>query len=235
MLDNLAMKSKMSFIKRLMICLVSLMFVGLLTVSLLWALTVRQRSRAESFLEDFRKVLPGKSSFAEAQAVAQRHGGIPSYTTSDDVRCTSQKCTFRFLFENKPLTSFYLARYTELTGWIFVRDGVVVGRAIDYGRDSGAYSPFQYEVSEAPMWNEAGTVQVEAKVGLWRLKVDPSGIPSIVQVTLNSSSSLDQRTRAYSLDLSCLAKVFGCGSPNSMFPPRIPYRGGPSQTHSDDW
>jgi hypothetical protein len=225
----------MSFARKLLVSLVSLIVVCLIAISVLWVLTVRQRTVAEAFLRDAIILVPGKSSFEEAQQLARKYGGIPWYTGSNDMRCTFQRCTFRFLFENKPLTSVRLARYVELIGWIYVRDGTVVGREIEYVRDSGAYSPFQYEVIEAPMWNEDGTAQRQREVGLWRLKVDGTGMPSIVKVTLDPSSSPAQRKRAYSLDLSCLANLLGCDSPSAMFPHGIPYRGVLSQTHSEAW
>ena len=227
--------AEMSFVQKMSVGVASLAIACLFAVSILWSLTVRQKIRAEAFVEDLIKLVPGNSSFAQAQQLAQKYGGIPWYTAPNDMRCTFQRCTFRFLFENKPLTSVRLARYVELLGLVYIRDGIVVGREIHYERDSGGYSLLQYDVIEAPMWNEEGTVQRQREIGLWRLKVDGNGIPSILRVTLDPASSEVQRKRAYALDLSCLARLFGCNSPSDIFPPGLPYRGPAAQTHSDVW
>jgi hypothetical protein len=222
-------------IRKLYLVLISLVVVSLLAGTVVWILTARERIRAEAFVKDVVKLVPGKSSFTEAQELARQYNGIPWYTTANDMRCTFQRCTFKFVFENKPLTSIRLARYVELLGLVYVRDGIVAGRELHYVRDSGPYFPFDYEVFETPMWNEEGTVEHQREEGLWRLKVDKYGMPSTVKVQLSASSSADQRKRAYSLELSCLAKLFGCNTPSSMFPRGIPYHGAPYQTHSDQW
>jgi hypothetical protein len=212
-----------------------LLLAGLITFVVLWARTVRQRDRAEEFLQEVTKLEVGKSTFLEAQLLTRKYGGIPWYTTSEDMRCTFQWCELRFVFENRPLTSARLVRYVELIGTVSVKDGVVWGREIDYGRENGRVHQSEYDVIERPLWREDRLSHGQHERGLWRLKVDASGIPSVVVVRLGLSSSADQRKRAYSFDLSCLAKLWGCDSPPAMFPPDIPYRGTPGQTYSDTW
>jgi hypothetical protein len=214
----------------------SLLILYLLVLSLTWVLTLPERTRAGAFLQDFTKLEPGKSSFADAQQLAKKYGGFPDYVATNDMRCTFQKCVFTFIFENKPLTSSRFARYTELVGSVFIRDGVFIGREITYGRDGGRRPSMEYDVVEAPMFNAAdGTVHGQSPEGLWRLNVNDKGMPYVVRVTLSPSSSEDVRRRAYALDLSCLAGLFGCNSPSALFPHGIEYRGTPYQTHSDTW
>ena len=109
------------------------------------------------------------------------------------VQCTYQRCRFRFVFENKPLSSTYIEPqigfisgievrtgipYIGLIGDLDVRNGVLVGRNIHYVRYSKR--SFAYNVREelpAP----ANTPQAEAmkwSIGLKRMKVDQDGIPS---------------------------------------------------------
>jgi len=213
-----------------------LLIVCLLGLAILFLLTLRERSRVDSFLHDFLKLQPGKASFTDAQQLAQVYGGLPWYTEAKDMRCTFQRCSFRFAFANRPLTSAHLARYIELLGWVFVRDGVVIGREIDYVRDAGRVYPFEYEVIEAPIWTwtQDGTMH-QREGGLWRLKVNDEGMPSVVKINLTASSTADERKRAYSLDLSCFARVFDCDNPSVMFPRGIEYRGAPYQSHSATW
>lgn len=216
--------------RKLFLYMGSVVIVCFLVLSSVWILTLRERNRAEQFLQDVLKLNPGKSSFVEAQQLAIKYNGIPWYTATNDMNCTFQRCNFRFEFTNKPLTVTRITRFVDLVGWVYVRDGLVVGREIDYARD-----PFLYSVIEAPVWNEDGTEQRQSEGGLRRLNVDNNGMPSVVQITLDSSTTMDERQRAYSLDLSCLTTVFGCHSPSAMYPRDIKYLGSPYQSHSNAW
>lgn len=212
-----------------------LLIVFVLGVGLLWGMTIRQRDRAEAFLREFTKLELGKSTFADAQQIAAEYHGIPWYTGPDDMRCTPQRCELRFVFENKPLTSFRLARYVELIGVVSVKDGIVAGRELIYASETGNYNPLQYDVVEEPPLQAEGKPQHFQEIGLARLNVDDKGIPSTVRVRLGVTSSPEQRKRAYALDLSCLAKLFGCKNPSAIFPSGIPYSGTAYQTHVSDW
>src|SRR5579863_4005929 len=117
-------------------CLV--IFVGF------WARTSSQPAQAHAFLEDVTKLEVGTSTFEDARAVAKKHGGIPWWVSDGSMRCTYEKCVFRFVFENKPLSSTHLVPYTGLIGTLIVNDGVLVGRWIDYYRS--AARPFSYSV-----------------------------------------------------------------------------------------
>ncbi len=210
-------------------------FGAVLIFVVAWARTVSQPTRAQAFLSDFLKLEVGKASFEEAKVVAQQHGGIPWYLPDGSMQCTYQRCEFRFFFENKPLTSTHLVPYTGLIATIGVKDGVVVGRYVDYMRY--AKRPFSYHVRET-LLPPTGTPEWEAlrhKIGLSRMHVDPSGVATAVSIGLEPSSSADQRRRAYALDLSCLSKLFGCGNPSAFFPHSIPYQGPPLQTHAETW
>jgi hypothetical protein len=200
-----------------------------------WVRTLSQPTLAQAFLSDFLKLEVGKSSFEEAKVVAQRHGGVPWYLPNGNMWCTYQRCEFRFLFENKPLTSIHLVPYTGLIGTIDVKDGLVVGRYVDYVRYTKyAYGYYVQETVLPPI----GTPEWEAlrhKIGLTRMHVDPAGVATAVSIGLVPSSSADQRQRAYALNLSCLSKLFGCGDPSAFFPHNIPYQGPPLQTHTETW
>jgi hypothetical protein len=212
-----------------------LLLAGLVTFVVLWVRTVQQRHRADAFLQDVLKLEVGKSTLEEALKLAQKFGAMPWYVNSDDMSCTFRRCELRFVFENKPLTSARLVRYVELIGTVSVKNGVVVGREVDYAREAGPYGQFEYDVIEH-LWSEEEHVpRYFVESGLRRLNVDGNGIPSTLRVTIGPTSTADQRKRAYALNLSCLGRLFGCNNPAAMFPPRIPYRGVPGQTHSDSW
>jgi len=212
-----------------------LVLAGLFTFVVLWVRTVQQRHRADAFLQDVLKLEVGKSTLEEALKLAQKFGAMPWYVNSDDMRCTFQRCELHFVFENKPLTSARLVRYVGLIGTVSVKNGVVVGREIDYQGDGGQYGQFKYRVMEHLWSQEERVPRTWIDSGMSRLKVGEDGIPRILLVTVGPTSTPDQRKRAYALDLSCLDKLFDCHNPAAMFPPGIAYRGTFSQTHSNDW
>lgn len=200
-----------------------------------WARTLSQPSRAQAFLKDFTKLEIGKSTFDEAKSVAEKHRGIPWWISEDSMRCTYQSCVFRFVFENKPLTSTHLVPYVGLIGTIAVKDGIVVRRYVSYF--CSARRHVAYNVMEAllPLGNTPEGRGMKMMIGLRRMNVDPKGIPSDVSIGMGPSSSADQRRRAYALDVSCLSRLFGCNNPSAIFPANIPYRGVPFQTPTDAW
>lgn len=228
----------------------AIVLVGCITFMVMRARTLPQSTRARAFLPDFEKLEVGKSTFEEARIIAQRHGGIPWWVGSDNMQCTYERCHFKFVFENKPLSSVYIEPrigfisrielktgipYVGLVGDLEIRNGVLVGRNIHLVRYSKR--DFAYNVREA-LPAPANTPQEEAMkrwVGLTRMNVDSDGIPSAVSIDFEPSTSPDQKARAYAINVSCLSKIFGCSSPSDIFPAGIPYRGTPYQTHTETW
>lgn len=200
-----------------------------------WASTLSQPRRAQAFLTDFTRLEIGKSTLEQAESLARTHGGIPWWVSNDSMRCTYQRCIFRFLFENKPLTSTHLVPYTGLIADVSVKQGIVVARELTYVRQNKGQ--LTYDVVEA-IPPALGTVEEEVwkmHVGVMRLNVDQNGTPSTISVGLEPSSPADQKRRAYSLDLSCLARIFGCNGLASYVPPGVPYHGGPYQSRIETW
>jgi hypothetical protein len=214
-----------------------LMLGAVLIFIVAWARTVSKPTRAQAFLSDFLKLEVGKSNFEEAKVVAQQHGGIPWYLPDGSMRCTYQGCAFCFAFENKPLTSIHVVPYVGFTGILVLKNGVLTERNIHYVRYSKR--PFAYNVRETQtVLPEGDTSEAQGMrhlVGLARMQVDPAGVASAISIGLESSSSADQRRRAYALDLSCLSKLFGRGNASLFFPRNIPYQGPPLQTHTETW
>jgi len=210
---------------------VAVVLAGLIAFVVLWARTLSQAPRAEAFLREFTRLDVGKSTFEDAKSLAREYGGIPWWVSDNSMQCTYQRCVFRFVFENKPLTSTHLVPYTGLNADLFVKDGTIVGRDIHYFRVSKR--EFSYYVSEST--SPAVTPQGIRMTGLARMRVDPKGVPSAVSIRLDPSSSEDQKRRAYLIDSSCLSRVLGCGGPSAIFPAAIPYRGEAVQTETEAW
>jgi hypothetical protein len=213
--------------------LVLLFFAGAAVFGGAWVQTLPQRARAQSFLRDVSKLEVGKSTFEDAKLVARKDGGIPWWVSDDSMQCTYERCVFRFVFENKPLTSTRLVPYVGLIAMLTIKNGIVVGREISYARNDRS-AVFHYEVNEAAFSDGADETRKHSP-GLIRASVDRDGVPSGVWVYLDPSSQADQRQRAYALDVSCLSRIFGCSSPSAIFPRGVPYRDGPVQTHTQEW
>ena len=102
----------------------AILLIGCITFAVMWARTLSQAPRARAFLSDIRKLEVGKSTFEDARMLAQRYGGIPWWVSCDSMRCTSQRCQFRFVFENKPLSSMYIEPHVGFVSGIEVRTGI---------------------------------------------------------------------------------------------------------------
>lgn len=222
-------------ITKLVWLLASAVLISLGTIGLSFGMALRQRSIARSFLRDFSNLRVGSSTFDDAQRVANKYGGIPWYTSDGNLKCDFRECELKFIFENNSLTRLRLARYVALIGKVSVRNGLVSGREISFVKDTGSFNPLEFDVVEGETWTRQLRPPLQTDCGLRRLNVDTSGNAHTVKIILCDSSTAEQLSRAHALDVSCLAKLFGCNDPNAMFPPGVPYRGVPSQTHSDDW
>lgn len=198
--------------------LLGLLIVSVVTTGVLYARTVPHRTRAEAFLHDFARLAPGQSTFTEAQEVARQYGGIPWYVDGcGNMACTFQKCALAFQFDNMPLSYVPQVGYARFFAQISVKDGMVVGREIAYERSAFRYLVFDYTGELPKGW----------EYGVRRLKVDFHGTPHVLEVVLGPSSTDRVRRSAYSIDLSCLAKFWGCGKPSAIYPSRLDYLGQP--------
>lgn len=193
--------------------LLALMVVVFATIGILYARTIPHRSRAEAFLREFVQLTPGQSTFEQAQHVAREYGGIPWYVDNcGNMTCTFQKCVLAFQFDNMPLSYVPRVGYTRLFAAITVKNGTVVGSDVAYEG-----SAFGYEVFYT------GQLPRGWQYGVNRLKVDAHGTPHVLQVVLGPSSSQQLKRRAYSIDLSCLAKLWRCGGPSAVYPSGLDY------------
>jgi hypothetical protein len=154
-----------------------------------YGLALRQRSRAEAFLKDFARLQIGESTLADAQEIVRKYGGIPVEAHADE-----QGYVFGFKFENKPLYYVPFVHHTEL--------------AADYY--------FRYLVSDDKRFQRG---EHDLWYGTWRLNVLPDGIPLILDIRLGGMSSDAERSRAYAVNLSCLARLWGCDVPSAFYPP----------------
>lgn len=214
----------------------AILLAGCIAFMVMWARTLPQSKRAQAFLSDFLMLEVGKSTFSDARTLTERYGGIPWWVGNDSMQCTSERCVFRFVFENKPLSSTRVVPWTGLFATIDVRRGIVVGRYLDYMRY--AKRPLSYHVAEvaAPEGVDTSLVApVKSLMGFKRTNVDGKGTPSVISIGFEPPADPDKKRRAYALDLACLSRILGCGGPSAIFPPTIPYQGAPYQTNTQAW
>lgn len=213
----------------------AILLTGCIAFAVMWIRTLSQSNGAGDFLSDIAKLKVGESTFTDAKIIAEKHGGIPWWVNENSMQCTYQKCVFRFVFENKPLTSTHLVPYTGLVGTLVVEDGVVMERDLDYFRY--AKRPFSYQVKELVLTpgNSPEAQGMRSLMGFSRMNVDAEGIPSAVSIGMSPLVGTEERRRAYSIDVSCLSRIFGCSDPSAIFPLTISYRGMPYQTHTQTW
>ena len=210
--------------------LAGVLFACLLTLATLYGIALSQRTRARTFLYDFSSLKLGESTFADAQRLARDYGGVPWDVSTENVSCTFQKCAFAFKFENIPLNYVPFVHHTELAADIVVKDGIIVGRQFEYERNTRSNYYFRYQVID----DTHHVDELHNWYGTWRLSVDERGVAHTVLVRLGSVSAEVLRNRAYSINLSCLARFYDCATPSDFYPSGTPYAGTRSQGQVPD-
>lgn len=196
----------------------------ILTLAVLYCLTIPHRRLAGALLHDISELTPGTSTFTDAELLAHQYGGIPWYVSPTDMTCTFQRCTFAFQLDNMPLSYVPGVGYTRFFALVDIKNGIVVGREIEYESSRGTSRHFRYVILDFQ-----GPPPIGWAYGVWRLQVDPHGVPHVLEVKMGPSSSKGLRDRAYALRLSCLARFYGCGGPKDIYPTSLDYMGPPSQ------
>jgi hypothetical protein len=97
----------------------------------------------------------------------------------------------------------------QFVATIGVKDGYVSDRQIRYAILNGIGVDFAYLLTD----------QVDLHgFDVQKLKVDANGMPHVLKVSLGQSATADERQRAYSIELSCLARLSGCKHAGAVFP-----------------
>jgi hypothetical protein len=207
--------------RRAGISVVSLSLIAWLGIT--WAVTVQQRSRARAFLQEFIALNLGESTFADAQRLAESYGGKPWSPSSQNATCSARSCELMFVFDNKPLRSLPGIRGVYFGAVITVKEGRIVGSSIVV---------YQRLASSGELVSDGGGPEYEylygvrdvaertdGEYGVTKKEVDAQGIPHFLIVGLGPNSSAEARKRAYSLDLSCLARLNACNTASAIYPP----------------
>jgi len=202
-------------LRKLAWLLVGVVIVGLFAFGVCLGWASCKRTRAESLLRSIAQLKLGTATFADAQNLAEKYGGKPWNGPSREASCSSRDCNLRFAFDNKPLSYVPGVRGVEFFAGFTVKDGYVVSREVEYSTLTTSYFDFAYIVLDGMKFT--GVRDYEVK----KLKVDAQGTPHAIEVNLGPLATVDERARAYSIDLSCLARLHGCSSPAAVFPPGL--------------
>ena len=210
--------------------LVGALFTCMAVLGVFYGIALSHRDRARAFLNRFSSLKLGESTFADAQQLARDYGGVTWDVSTENVKCTFQKCAFAFKFENVPLNYIPYIHHTEFVADIVVKDGIIVGRQLEYEHNSRSNYYFRYVIFD----DMHHVDKPHDWYGTWRLGVDDRGIAHEVQIRLGSASTEALRNRAYSISLSCLARLYDCRAPSAFYPSGTPYAGTPSQGQVPD-
>lgn len=219
-------RAETSIPKRIAAIVISVLGFCLLAFSITYAVAHHTRTRGRDFLTQFVELRAGKSTLQDARRLASEFGGKIS-NRSPESRCDASDCDFRFDFFNSPAALRVIQR-GRLVCFIYVKNEVVIGKELDYETVSDGTRYYRYEV-----FDFRGPQVRGWEYGIWRLKVDSqeaTGVPHVLVVHLDPYAEGQLRKQAYSLDLACLAKIFGCRNASDFFPSAIPYHGPPYQT-----
>src|ERR1700690_927336 len=126
------------FIRRLVRLLIAVILVGLVVFVLFVSLASFHRSRAQALMRDIARLHLGTSTFAAAQLLAKNYGGEPWNGPSRAATCSSEECSFRFVFDNRPLNRIPGLHSAEVVVALRVKGGYVVSREIDYSVRKGS-------------------------------------------------------------------------------------------------
>jgi len=172
-------------------------------------LSAYKRHRASALLNEVVCLRLGAATFSDAQRLAEQFGGSPGGPDSEV--CSSRKCHLKFVFYNTLLNHVQNRRQVSLAVGLTVENGYVIGREIDYSIVGRAEILGMYVVSEGLRSSGAST---EVK----RDRIHSDGKPHWVKVALNEDATRELRERAYSLNLACIARLFGCNSLSDVVP-----------------
>ena len=188
-----------------------LLVLCVLAIGLFIGRAFHERDRAAEFLRTFSGLRLDESGFAEVEVLAKSYGGKPWSINSENVSCSPQSCVFRFVFQNNLVHFVPRLPSIQLTASLTIRDGRLTARELDYQTSGPKFDGFTYLLLDS-------VERSPAEYGVRRRKVDVEGIPHVLEIRLGPRSGTDDNQCALAVDTSCLARLSGCESPESVFP-----------------
>ena len=168
-----------------------------------WRKAHQERKDAEILLSEVRRLSPGESPAAVAEAIVHRH---KAFLMKNDPSGRENVQYFDFKYDNGLLSRLYLAPYATF--------GVrlqIVDRNFDVSFVGIASANFRHyytaDLSDFPRQALPG------KPGYHLTNRD-----NWISIYLKPSATQEQRKQAYSFNLNCLDKIGGCHDEKELLP-----------------
>jgi hypothetical protein len=196
--------------------------IAILALGTLWAFVCRYciRQRAEALLADVKALRIGQSDFSDAMRIAQKYrrfriegnasvpaSPYPAENVFPANTCTSERCFFEFIIDNRSLSALHLARGAGFTAVFAVLHGRVQYAQVRLvgGPDPGVNAGIVEEVN--PRVEQQPTYGFRTPIG-----------KPYLRVILTPSAPTPVRDRAFALNMNCLIASTNCDKPCDYLP-----------------
>jgi hypothetical protein len=196
--------------------------IAILGLGTVWVFMFRHyvRQTAEALLVDVKALRIGQSDFVDATRIAQKYRrfrieGDASVPASPDPAenvfpagtCTSERCFFEFIIDNRPLSTLHLAHGASFTAAFAVLHGRVQYADVHLigGPDPGVNGGFVEEIN--PRVDQQPTYGFRTPIG-----------KPYLRVILMPSAPTAVRDRAFALNMNCLVTSTNCDKPCDYLP-----------------
>ena len=200
--------------KQIIVAIVSIVIVALMGRAVfLAAENHQQKQMAYECLQKIESLSLGVSTFSDAQELARRYSGLPWSASAQQAECSIQDCNLRFVFQNNWIGLFRTGKKVSLVAALWVKNGYVASKEVDYSvMSKSEYSQFFYFLLDQRTVIGAKGYEVR------KAQLDERNVPHVLKVTLSPEAPPEVRAKAYTLDLTCLSRLYGCNDGLSIFP-----------------
>lgn len=181
-------------------------FAVLLSLAAITWVNSDRRMAAERFLADLRQIRAGESTLSDIQTLEVKYR---KYSRPGMAACSPEECDILFVFDNKMVSRFYLARPTVLSCRLRV--------------DSAKVSWIQVIMASTPV-AKAIVQQFPRGPGIPAFVVGGKLIPGpnprslLTDIRLTPDASPSQIERAFAFNTACMTRYGGCEYSDQMLP-----------------
>jgi len=196
--------------------------IAILGLGTVWVFMFRHyvRQTAEALLVDVKALRIGQSDFVDATRIAQKYRrfrieGDASVPASPDPAenvfpagtCTSERCFFEFIIDNRPLSTLHLAHGASFTAAFAVLHGRVRYADVHLvgGPDPGVNGGIVEEINSSD--DQQPTYGFRTPIG-----------KPYLRVILTPSALTTVRDRAFAMNMNCLVASTNCDKPCDYLP-----------------
>ncbi len=175
---------------------------------------------AEALLTDVKALRIGQSDFADAMRIAQKYQRFrvegnasvpaspnPAENAFPANTCTSERCFFEFIIDNRPLSTLHLAHGASFTAVFAVLNGKVEYVQIQLigGPNPGVSGGVVEEIN--PRIDQQPTYEFRTPIG-----------KPYLRIVLTPSAPTPVREHAFAVNMNCLVASTNCDKPCEYLP-----------------